>query len=38
MTEPLTALESALFAEAIQEHWEAEVSPREEVGLPRGED
>jgi hypothetical protein len=25
---PLTPLERALFARALQEHWEAEVAPR----------
>ncbi len=34
---PLTPLERALFARALQEHWEAEVQPRtvaRELGLP----
>ena len=31
---PLTPLERALFARALQEHWNAEVTPRKELGLP----
>ncbi|HEY3821830.1 MAG TPA: hypothetical protein VGL81_31910 [Polyangiaceae bacterium] len=37
----LTALERALFARALQEHWEAEVQPRaaaREFGIPLGDD
>jgi hypothetical protein len=31
---PLTPLETALFAEALETHWEAEVKPRVDIGLP----
>jgi hypothetical protein len=34
---PLTPLERALFARALQEHWEAEVEPRaaaRQLGIP----
>ncbi len=36
-TRTLTPLDRALFARALQEHWEAEVQPRAEaraLGLP----
>jgi hypothetical protein len=31
---PLTALERALFARALEEHVEAEFSPRAKAGIP----
>jgi hypothetical protein len=34
---PLTPLERALFARALQEHWEAEIAPRaaaRQLGIP----
>jgi hypothetical protein len=32
---PLTPLERALFARALQEHWEAEVQPAaRQLGIP----
>ena len=34
----LTPLERALFVRALQEHWDAEVRPRAELGLPPSED
>ncbi|HEY1697990.1 MAG TPA: hypothetical protein VGG39_37780 [Polyangiaceae bacterium] len=37
----LTPLDRALFARALQEHWEAEVQPRavaRELGIPVGDD
>jgi hypothetical protein len=38
---PLTPLERALFARALQEHWEAEVAPRavaREFAIPTPDD
>lgn len=38
---PLSPLERALFARALQQHWEAEVAPRtvkRELGIPDSDD
>ncbi len=32
---PLTAMERALFVRALQEHFEAEVNPRDVMGVPK---